>query len=135
MLSYFLLGIAILLLYSFVSPITIPVVLLSYFILERRRKVFDDDLEVLIIGAGISGITMGKSLNDIGLSKYTILEQGSGVGGTWFWNKFPGCCSDVIAKLYSFSWHYNPAWTKRFPCSDELQVGDKCIKNTSDTSF
>ena len=45
------------------------------------------NVQVLIIGAGISGIAVAKKLNDIGLTGYTILEQGADLGGTWYWNK------------------------------------------------
>ena len=41
----------------------------------------------MIVGAGVSGLAIAKKLNDIGLKNYTILEQGSGVGGVWYWNK------------------------------------------------
>ena len=93
-----------------------------YFTFIKKGKGANDDLEVLIIGAGISGLNIAKRLNDIGVKNYEILEEGSGLGGTWFWNKYPGCACDVPAVLYSFSWHHNPAWTKKFPEADEIQV-------------
>ena len=98
-----------------------PNILSGHFGPEIGSRTFIPLLEALV-GAGISGINIGKRLLDIGVRRYTILEQGSEVGGTWFWNKYPGCCSDVPAVLYSFSWHYNPAWTRRFPGADEIQV-------------
>ena len=98
------------------------VILSVYFVFQRKSKVAEDNLEVLIIGAGVSGINIAKRLNDIGVSNYTVLEQGGGLGGTWFWNKYPGCACDIPAVLYSFSWHYNHAWTKKFPEADEIQV-------------
>ena len=122
MVNTFLLGIVILIIFTIFGPLSIPVGILLYFTLVRQRKVTEDNLDVLIVGAGISGINIGKRLNDIGVRRYTILEQGSEVGGTWYWNKYPGCCSDVPAVLYSFSWHYNPSWTRRFPGADEIQV-------------
>ena len=54
---------------------------------RNSRKVSNQNVQVLIIGAGISGIAVAKKLNDIGLTGYTILEQGADLGGTWFWNK------------------------------------------------
>ena len=54
---------------------------------RKSRKVSEQNVKVIIIGAGISGIAIAKRLNDIGLTGYTILEQGADLGGTWFWNK------------------------------------------------
>ena len=98
------------------------VILSVYFVWERKSKVAEDNLEVLIVGAGISGINIAKRLNDIGVMNYKILEQGGGIGGTWYWNKYPGCACDVPAVLYSFSWYHNPAWSKKYPEADEIQV-------------
>ena len=54
---------------------------------RNSRKIPQQNVQVLIIGAGISGIAVAKKLNDIGLTGYTILEQGADLGGTWYWNK------------------------------------------------
>merc|ERR1719158_186585 len=121
MMSTLFLGFFFFLIY-FLSPMSALIFTLLFFLHYRHQTVPVDNLDVLVIGAGISGITMGKKLKDLGMSRFTILEQGTAVGGTWFWNKFPGCCCDLIAKMYSFSWHYNPAWTKKYPDSDELQA-------------
>merc|ERR1712123_269831 len=56
----------------------VALLLFVYFTSIRKRKVAIDNLEVLIIGAGISGINIGKRLNDIGVKNYKILEEGSG---------------------------------------------------------
>jgi len=100
---------------------TLVVLIAAYFTFVKKRKVTEDNLEVLIIGAGISGINIAKQLNDIEVKNYTILEQGGGLGGTWYWNKYPGCACDIPAVLYSFSWYHNPAWSKKYPEADEIQ--------------
>jgi cation diffusion facilitator CzcD-associated flavoprotein CzcO len=50
------------------------------------------DYDALIIGAGLSGIYSLYSMRQIGL-KARVLEAGGGEGGTWWWNKYPGCQS------------------------------------------
>ena len=45
-----------------------------------------------------------QKLQDVGVRSYRILEAGSGVGGTWHWNRYPGVACDVPAHAYSFSW-------------------------------
>ncbi|MDQ3759750.1 MAG: NAD(P)-binding protein, partial [Actinomycetota bacterium] len=45
---------------------------------------------VIIVGAGMSGIAMGVALERAGFRDYLLLEKGSDVGGTWYWNRYPG---------------------------------------------
>ena len=63
-----------------------------------------------------------QRLNDIGLENYRIVEQGGGVGGTWYWNNYPGVACDVPADVYSFSWNQNKSWSGPFPGAAEIQV-------------
>ena len=53
----------------------------------RKKRVKHQNVNVIIVGAGVSGLSIAKKLKDIGLERFTILEQGSEIGGTWFWNK------------------------------------------------
>ena len=53
----------------------------------RKKKVEKQNVEVIIVGAGVSGLEIGKRLKDIGLERFTILEKGAEIGGTWYWNK------------------------------------------------
>jgi len=66
------------------------------------------ELDAVIVGAGMAGLYMTKRLNDRGMKIQTI-EAGSGVGGAWYWNRYPGCRADLPIIEYSFSF------------SDELQ--------------
>ena len=62
------------------------------------------DLDAVVVGAGFSGLYMLHRLRELGLSA-RVFERGSGVGGTWFWNRYPGARCDVesIDYQYSFS--------------------------------
>ncbi|OAP57835.1 cyclohexanone monooxygenase [Fonsecaea erecta] len=62
-----------------------------------------EHVDALVVGAGFSGIYQLKKLRDQGL-KVKAIEAGSGVGGTWFWNRYPGAMSDTEAYLYRYSW-------------------------------
>ena len=66
------------------------------------------ELDVAIVGAGLAGLYAIHRLRGIGM-KVRAFEQGSGVGGTWFWNRYPGARCDVESLEYSYSF------------SDELQ--------------
>jgi len=84
----------------------------------------DDQLDAVVVGAGFSGLYMLHKLRALGL-RCRVYETGDGVGGTWFWNRYPGarCDSESYFYCYSFSdeimqeWN----WTERFPAQDEIQ--------------
>lgn len=61
------------------------------------------DYDAIVIGAGFGGLYALKRLrDDLGLKTH-LFEQGSGIGGTWFWNKYPGAMSDTRSHLYCYS--------------------------------
>jgi cation diffusion facilitator CzcD-associated flavoprotein CzcO len=75
------------------------------------------DYDAIIIGAGISGLYQLLKLRQLGL-KVRVLEAGTGVGGTWYWNRYPGARFDSESYSYGYSfsqdlldvWH----WTEHF---------------------
>jgi cation diffusion facilitator CzcD-associated flavoprotein CzcO len=71
---------------------------------------FPTTTDVAIVGAGFSGLGMAIRLKQAGLDDHVVLERGSEVGGTWWWNAYPGCGCDVPSNLYSFSFAPNPDW-------------------------
>lgn len=59
--------------------------------------------DALVVGAGFGGLYALKKLRDeLGL-KTVLIEKGSGVGGTWFWNRYPGAMSDTESYIYRYS--------------------------------
>ena len=60
------------------------------------------DLDVVVVGAGFAGIYAVHALRSSGLT-VRAFEAGGGIGGTWFWNSYPGARCDVESKDYSFS--------------------------------
>jgi cation diffusion facilitator CzcD-associated flavoprotein CzcO len=58
---------------------------------------------VAIIGAGAGGIAMGVGLRQLGVDTFTIFEQSSGLGGTWWDNVYPGAAVDTPLPFYSFT--------------------------------
>jgi cyclohexanone monooxygenase len=61
------------------------------------------DHDVLIVGAGFGGIYQLKSLLDLGLN-CKVIDMAGDVGGTWYWNRYPGAMSDTESYIYRFSW-------------------------------
>ncbi|HZZ34367.1 MAG TPA: NAD(P)/FAD-dependent oxidoreductase, partial [Caulobacteraceae bacterium] len=81
------------------------------------------NFDVVIVGAGFSGLYMLHRLRKLGLSA-RVYEAGAGVGGTWFWNRYPGARVDIESMEYSYSfsddladdWH----WSERYASQPEL---------------
>ena len=61
-----------------------------------------ESYDVIIIGAGICGMYQLYRLRELGLS-VRVFEAGSDVGGTWYWNRYPGARCDVESLAYSFT--------------------------------
>jgi 4-hydroxyacetophenone monooxygenase len=78
-----------------------------------------EGFQVLVIGAGISGLTMGIKLQQLGIP-FTILEKNPHIGGTWYENRYPGAGVDTPSALYSFSYAQEHSWKKFFALRDEL---------------
>jgi cation diffusion facilitator CzcD-associated flavoprotein CzcO/acetyl esterase/lipase len=78
--------------------------------------------EVVILGAGMSGLCMGIQLQRAGIHDFVILEKQPGLGGTWWDNTYPGAHVDVPAPAYSFSFAPNPDWKRRFASAQEIQT-------------
>jgi len=85
------------------------------------KRVFHPDHEVVIIGAGISGIGAAIRLRNEGINDFLILERSSGVGGTWRDNRYPGIAVDITSFTYSYSFEQNPNWSRFFAPGHELQ--------------
>ncbi len=64
------------------------------------RETLDDECEVLVIGAGFSGLMLWHKLQQAGFQDVRFCEKGGDVGGTWYWNRYPGVACDVEAYSY-----------------------------------
>lgn len=80
-------------------------------------------VDAVIVGAGVAGLYQLYKLRELGLST-RVFEAGDGVGGTWYWNRYPGARCDVESLSYSFS--FSPEleqewdWTERYPAQPEI---------------
>ncbi len=61
-----------------------------------------EQYDAIIIGAGVVGLYQLYRLRKMGLS-VRLYEDGSGVGGTWYWNRYPGCRFDSESETYGYS--------------------------------
>ncbi len=83
------------------------------------------DFDAVIVGAGFSGLYMLHSLrNEMGLSA-RVYEAGTGVGGTWYWNRYPGAKSDSDSYIYCYGFDKDLLqeweWSERYPGHAEIR--------------
>lgn len=78
------------------------------------------DREVVIVGAGFSGIGLGIQLRKAGFTDFAILEAADDLGGVWHHNRYPGVAVDIPSTTYSYSYEPNPSWSRLFAPGDEL---------------
>ncbi|WP_028646602.1 NAD(P)/FAD-dependent oxidoreductase [Nocardiopsis sp. CNT312] len=82
------------------------------------------DLDAIVVGAGFAGIYMLHKLrNELGLS-VRAFDRAGGVGGTWYWNRYPGAMSDSEGFIYQYSFDRDLlrewTWNKRYLTRDEI---------------
>src|ERR1043165_1173563 len=81
------------------------------------------EFEAVIVGAGFAGVCLLHRLRTLGLSA-RVFEAGSGVGGTWYWNRYPGARCDVESMEYSFQFsdelQQEWEWSERYAAQPEL---------------
>jgi cyclohexanone monooxygenase len=82
-----------------------------------------EQVDAVVVGAGVAGMYAVYKLRSIGLT-VRCFEAGGDVGGTWFWNRYPGCRCDVESIDYSFS--FDPEleqewdWSERYATQPEI---------------
>lgn len=77
-------------------------------------------VDVLVVGAGFSGLGAAIRLTEDGVDDLIVVERGSDVGGTWRDNSYPGAACDVPSHLYSYSFALNPGWSRAFSPQGEI---------------
>jgi cation diffusion facilitator CzcD-associated flavoprotein CzcO len=82
------------------------------------------DLDTIVIGAGISGLYQLHRLRQIG-HRVRVFETGTGVGGTWYWNRYPGCRFDSESYSYGYSFSQELLdewdWSEHFAAQPETE--------------
>ncbi|TQF00185.1 MAG: NAD(P)/FAD-dependent oxidoreductase [Spiribacter salinus] len=89
----------------------------------RRRDNSKPDFDAIIVGAGFAGLYMLHRINQLGLSA-RVYEAADDVGGTWYWNRYPGARCDVPS--FEYSYQFDPQlqqdwdWTERYASQPEI---------------
>ena len=93
--------------------------------IEYLMNQHNEELDVIIVGAGFSGLYMLYKMRKMNL-KALIIERASDAGGTWFWNRYPGARCDIesIEYSYSFSDELQQEWNWSNRYSDQSEILD-----------
>ena len=80
-------------------------------------------LDAVIVGAGLAGLYMLHRMRTAGFSA-RVYEAGSGIGGTWYWNRYPGARCDIESMEYSYQFsaelQQEWEWTERYATQPEI---------------
>lgn len=76
---------------------------------------------IVVIGAGVAGISTAHVLQEQGFTDWVVLEKGSDVGGVWYWNHYPGLTCDVPSQIYQFAFAPKPDWEKIWATGPQIQ--------------
>ncbi|MGH8933272.1 MAG: flavin-containing monooxygenase [Egibacteraceae bacterium] len=84
------------------------------------------DYDAIVIGAGFSGLYMLYRLRNVMGLEARVYEAGGGVGGTWYWNRYPGARSDSDSYVYCYSFDEDLLqeweWSERYPEQHEIRA-------------
>ena len=91
--------------------------------MSERAAAEAGTLDVVVVGAGFAGMYAIWKLRQSGLS-LRVIEAGSDVGGTWYWNRYPGARCDITSMEYSFSFseelQQDWEWTEIMAAQSEI---------------
>jgi cation diffusion facilitator CzcD-associated flavoprotein CzcO len=84
---------------------------------EERMTAYD----IVVVGAGLSGLGTAKALRAAGREDFVVLERASELGGTWRDNGYPGCACDIPSVLYCYRDEPKPGWTRAYAPPGEIR--------------
>jgi cation diffusion facilitator CzcD-associated flavoprotein CzcO/acetyl esterase/lipase len=83
----------------------------------------DADVDVVVVGAGFAGMYLLHRLRELGM-RVAVIEAAGDVGGTWYWNRYPGARCDILTVDYSYSWDPDLQreweWSERYATQPEI---------------
>ncbi len=90
---------------------------------ETGRAAMKGDVDAIVIGAGFGGMYMLHKLRELGVTLQGF-EAGDDVGGTWYWNRYPGARCDIPSLFYSYTWSEELRdewrWTEKYAAQPEI---------------
>lgn len=92
--------------------------------MERHYTDKVRELDAIVVGAGFAGLYMLYRLRDILGLRVAVIEAADDVGGTWYWNRYPGARCDIESVFYSYSFddqlEQEWEWSEKYPAQEEI---------------
>lgn len=102
---------------------------------NQKRNPMPAEVDALVIGTGVAGLYELHQLREMGLKVHAV-DTANDVGGTWYWNRYPGAKFDSEAYIYQYlfdeSLYKNWTWSERFPGQREIERWMHYIADTLD---
>jgi cyclohexanone monooxygenase len=99
------------------------------------RRPFEGEIDAVVVGAGFGGMYMLHKLREAGVSVQGF-EAGTDVGGTWYWNRYPGARCDVPSLFYSYTWdealQKDWRWSEKYAAQPEILAYAKHVADRHD---
>ena len=90
---------------------------------QESREPIRGEIDAVVVGAGFGGMYMVHKLRELGLTIQGFDKAGD-VGGTWYWNRYPGCRCDIPSLSYSYTWSEELlrewTWTEKYATQPEI---------------
>lgn len=80
------------------------------------------EYEVVVVGAGFSGIAASIKLDELGIHDHLVVDEAEDVGGTWHWNRYPGVAVDIPSFSYQYSFAPRAEWSRSYAPGEELRT-------------
>jgi cation diffusion facilitator CzcD-associated flavoprotein CzcO len=94
------------------------------------REPVHEDVDVVIVGGGIAGVVAGVELRKAGVERIRVVDEAGGIGGTWYWNRYPGVMCDVESYMYiPMLEELDHVPTERYASGEEIRT---CLENLAD---
>jgi len=91
--------------------------------IEKARAALTGEVDAIVVGAGFGGMYMLHKLRELGVNVQGF-EAGADVGGTWYWNRYPGARCDIPSLAYSYTWSEELRgewrWTEKYAAQPEI---------------
>ncbi|UOT05758.1 NAD(P)/FAD-dependent oxidoreductase [Rhodococcus opacus] len=91
-----------------------------------ERPAASTDFDAIVVGAGFAGLYALHKLRDQMGLRVRVFEAGDGIGGTWYWNRYPGARCDIESLHYSYSYSFSPElqqdweWSEKYASQPEI---------------
>jgi len=102
---------------------------------HMARRPIEGEIDAVVIGAGFGGLYMLHKLRELGVAVQAF-EAGDDVGGTWYWNRYPGARCDIPSLFYSYTWdealQKDWRWSEKYAAQPEILAYAKHVADRHD---